>query len=536
LHNEKQSEHQAEPNRGYYFVMELADEQAAIDIVEEPAIEVSHKTAISGTWTVGARLVSRVIDLGTMLVLAHLLTPKDFGLVAIAMTIIYIMEAAFELPVSQALVRLDKTEPSHYDTAFTLSLLRGLALSLIVCLSSWPFARFYADSRLLPLVCALSLAPAARGLVSPRLADFSRNLDFSPDFTMEFFGKLAAFATAILLAITVRSYWAIAAGTIVAPITATCISYVLAPYRPHISLSKLPAFSGFLGWITAAQVVGAFNWQTDRLLLGKLMSKSSLGLFTTANDTSSIPVLALFSPILRPLLSAFSLLKKDPKRLGKSYQNSAIAMVTLGLPILVAESLLAYPAVRLMLGEKWMGAAPLLRLLALSLIPSLFAMPLAPLVMTFGRTHIFLQRNLFEVCIKLPLVVLGARKYGFMGVVIARCISESATVFFCMIAARKLVGLSVLEQLRGPWRSIVSAIAMALVVWLSAPKLTKVTGTGSLALHSLVALTLGIATYCGVLWASWVATGRPSGIESILAARLPGLLTLRGRQVAPQAL
>jgi len=352
---------------------------------------------------------------------------------------------------------------------------------------------------------------------------------------MEFFGKLTAFVVAILLAVIIRSYWAIAAGTIIAPITATAISYVLAPYRPRLSFSKLPAFSGFLGWITAAQVVGAFNWQTDRLLLGKLMSKSELGLFTTANDTASIPVLALFGPILRPLLSAFSLLKKDSKRLANSYQNSATAMVTIGLPILVAESLLAYPAVRLVLGEKWMGSAPLLQWLAISMIPMLFAMPLGPLVMAFGRTQIFFRRNLFEVCVKLPLVVVGALKYGFMGVVIARCISETATVLFCMVAARRLIGLSIREQLYGPWRSIASATAMALVICLSSPP--SILGSSSVLLvaHCLLSLFLAAATYWGVLSVLWVAADRPPGIEALLTNKLSRLVKLRGHLASQEA-
>lgn len=492
-----------------------------------PNIVVGRQTVIGGTWTVGARLVSRVIDLGTMLVLAHILNPKDFGLVAIAMTVIYIIEAALELPVSQALVRLSTMEPSHYDTAFTLSLLRGLALSSIVCMVGWPFAHFYSDHRLLPLVCVLSLAPVARGLVSPRLADFSRNLDFSPDFTMEFLGKLAAFATALTLALTVRSYWAIAAGTVMAPIASTATSYVLAPYRPRLTLSKLTAFSGFLGWITAAQVVSAFNWQADRLLLGKLTSKAALGLFTAANDTANIPVMSLFSPMLRPLLSAFSLLKEDPRRLAKSYQSSATAMITVGLPILVGESMLAYPAVRLMFGEKWMGSAPLLRWLAISLIPMLFAIPMAPLVMTFGRTQIFFKRNLFEIGVKLPLVVLGAIKYGFMGVVLARCISESATVFYSMIVVRSLIGVSVREQLTAPWRSITSSILMGAAIYIVLPRLTHSTAIVPLALGTSLAVLVGAITYCGSLWVIWTLAGSPSGLEAMVCGKLTDLVKRR---------
>ena len=329
-------------------------------------IVVGGQTARSGTWTVGARIISRIVDLVTMVVLAHLLHPKDFGLVAIAMTVIYIVEAALELPISQALVSLETIRPAHYDTAFTLGLLRGLLLSLIVCLLSWPFARFYGDSRLVALVCALSIAPASRGLVSPRLADFSKTFNFVPDFIMEFFGKLAAFAVAISLALLIHTYWAVAAGTVVAPVLSTLISYILAPYRPRLSLAELPALSGFLGWITAAQIVGAINWQADRLLLGKITTRSSLGLFTTANDTSNVPLAALLTPILRPLLSAFTALRHDPFRLARSDQSSARALITFALPILVGESLIAESFVRLILGQKWLGSVVFLRWLALS--------------------------------------------------------------------------------------------------------------------------------------------------------------------------
>src|SRR5450755_1773082 len=101
-------------------MIEVADDKPVTDALTSATTLVGHKTAVGGTWTVGARLVSRLIDLMTMLVLAHILNPKDFGLVAIAMTVIYIIEAALELPVSQALVRLSLIEPAQYDTAFTL--------------------------------------------------------------------------------------------------------------------------------------------------------------------------------------------------------------------------------------------------------------------------------------------------------------------------------------------------------------------------------------------------------------------------------
>ena len=476
---------------------------------------------------VGARLISRIIDVTTILVLAHILAPNDFGLVAIAMSLIYIVEAALELPISQALVRLPVLTAAHYDTAFTLSFLRGTFLSLLICSFSVPFARFYGDRRLVPLVCLLSLAPAARGLFSPRLADFARRLDFSRDFQIEFIGKLLAFASAILLALTFRNYWAIAAGTVAAPVIGAVTSYVLAPYRPRFGKTELSAFSGFLGWITAAQVVSAINWQSDRLMLGKLTSKTQLGLFTTANDASSVPVMALLAPILRPLHAAFSQLRTNPVRMRRSYQSTAAAMVALGLPILIGEAVVAEPAVRLMLGQRWMGAAPLLRWLAISLIPMLFAVPMPPLVMAFGDTKIFLKRNMFEICVKLPLVIYGAIHFGFMGVIVARCVSETATVVFCISIVKRLIGLSMREQLLAPWRALVSASVMAVVILVLTPWFTHATATVPLATGLIFIVCVGMAVYCASMWSLWILTGSPAGLEAMVACKISDFFSRR---------
>ncbi len=497
---------------------------------------LGQRAAMGGTWLVGARLLSRVIDLGTMLVLAHILRPKDFGLVAIAMSVIYVVEAALELPVSGALVRLQSVELAHYDTAFTLSLLRGLALGAIVCAISWPFARFYSEPRLLPLVCALSLAPAARGLVSPRLADFSRTLQFAPDFGMEMIGKVAAFTLAVVLAVTTRSYWAIAAGTVIAPVVATVTSYVIAPYKPRLSLLALHDFSGFLGWNTAAQTIGAFNWQTDRLMLAKLMSKTELGFFSTANDLATMPVMAFLAPIQRPLLSAFSLLKEEPNRLAQSYQKSATAIITLGLPILVAESLVAHMAIRVMFGPLWFGAAMPLRWLAISLIPTLFAMPVPPLVMCFGQTQLFFKRNVLEVCIKLPLVVFGALKYGFVGVIIARYISESITAIYCMFIVRNLAGLPIHQQLLAPWRSVVSTAIMGIMIQGTVVLFPATNAIASVIMHLCFTVLTGCAIYCSVLWLLWNASGCPAGLERMISSSLAHIWSRAGRVVPSEIL
>ena len=197
------------------------------------------------------------------------------------------------------------------------------------------------------------------------------------------------------------------------------------------------------------------------MLLGRIAGHLELGLFTTANNLSYIPLLAILQPASRPLFASLSSLKHDPARLRRAYQLISVAAITVGLPALVGESLLAKPLIQVLLGRHWLPAAPMMTYLALSIIPSLFALPLGPMVMTLNQAHYFLRRNAFEFCVKLPILIIGGIEFGVFGIIAARVVSEVAVALYCATIARRLIGLGMLRQIMGPWRSYVSTLLMA---------------------------------------------------------------------------
>jgi O-antigen/teichoic acid export membrane protein len=476
---------------------------------------LGRKTALSGTLMVMARLISRVVDLGAMLVMAHVLSPSDFGFVAIAMTLVLISEAALELPLGQALVCLPEIKTSYYDTAFTLGLVRAALLCVIICSIAVPFALFYHQSRLAPLICVLSIAPAARGLGNPRMAQFAKDLNFKWEFYFELVGKVSAAAIGITAAVLTRSYWSIALVTVAAPVIIAILSYFVMPFRPKLTFADWHVFSNFLGWISLSQVVMTVNWQSDQLLLGKLMRPSQLGLFSTANNVTSIPMLALFSPIQRPLLSAFIMVKHDPAKLVSSYRSAASAIVAIGLPLMIGQSLVADPTVRLLLGSKWLGAIPMVHWLAISLVPTLFGVLLTSLSMALNETKELVWRNLFQMSVKVPVVIVGAITFGFAGVIGARLVSEAVGALFCMIIVRRLIGISVRSQLMDCTRSVASVIVMACLLTALRPWIGWKGDTLMLIANLAVNVAIGAASYCGSLLALWIAMGKPPGIEAI---------------------
>lgn len=491
---------------------------------------IARGVARSAALLIGARLATRLIDFAVLIVLGRLLTPVDFGLVAIAMTLVQIVEAIMEMPVTIVLLRASTDDKARLDTAFSIGLLRGFAVAGVLFALSWPLAQFYEDPRLLALTCALSLAPALRSLQSPRMAAYAQQFKFGREFGIEISAKAAAFAAAVSVAALTGSYWALAIGTMVAPFVMCVLSYILAPYRPNFSLSNWREFAGLLGWNTFSQTVGALNWQGDQLVLGKFATQAQFGHFTMANTLALMPAQIIVVQLLRPLAAAFARLQHDRDGLAAAYRMSAQSILAIAAPALVGLSAIAAPALRLLLGDQWADAAPMLSVLALAAIPMMFIAALAPLAMILDRNSVNTRVSIAEMVIKMPLSILAAMSFGVAGVLAVRVFALSVVALYGASQVRKLIGLSILSQLLAGWRFMAAAATMGLFVHLLAP-LSASLHDGALLLWVLGTVAAGAALYVLVVAALWAATGREPGAEAkaveIVTSRVARLVRRR---------
>ena len=184
------------------------------------------------------------------------------------------------------------------------------------------------------------------------------------------------------------------------------------------------------------------------------------------------------------------------------------------------------PMVRLVLGEKWSGAASLVRWLALSLTPALFTLPAMSLLMATGRTLVVLRRNLLELGVKLPIAVVGAFTHGFLGIVVARFVAELAADLYGMVAVRAITGLSLAAQARGWVRPILATAGMALAVTILSGHFPAPDGPVAAAVEIVVCGIGGALVYAALLLTFWFAAGMPDGMEATVW-RLSGALPRR---------
>jgi O-antigen/teichoic acid export membrane protein len=476
---------------------------------------LSARTIRAGIWTVGARLSSRLIDFAVLLVLARLLGPADFGLVATAMTVIYIVEAVLELPLTFVLVRLPEVTDRMYDTAFTLGLIRGLLVAGLMAGLSWPLASLYGDPRLMPLICTLALAPAARGLISPRMVIFEKALDFRRKGILELLGKAVAGVIAISIAVATGNYWAVAAGTVSTPVVMMIVSYMMAPMRLRLSLADWPLFSSMTGWNFLSQIVSALNWQVDRLILPLYVDITAFGRFTTANDIAALPFQAIVQPTSVPLFSALVNAREKGNLVG-AYLKACAGIVMLMAPVMCFMALMAGPVIHILLGPDWSSGAPILAGVALTSLVVLPTVPMSALVLVLDRPRLVALRSFVELAVRVPLTVVGIIFAGISGAIAAKAGAGAALLLMTLFSVRSVAGIPFRDQLRSSLSPMVALVPGVAFLY-GVPDLTQY-GAYLYPALALVGIVFG-AIYVAGLYGLWWVSGRPAGLESYVAEK-----------------
>ena len=219
------------------------------------------------SWLLAGRLVSNLLGLASTLIAAHLLMPEDFGLMAIGLSVFAIAGSVVELPVGAALVQMKTATKSDFDTAWTINVLRGLIVAVLMLAAAWPVAVLIGDMRIAGLVAALAAYPLVTGLRNSWFEQYIRDMDFRREALVDVLSKAASIIVIVWIALATRSYWALPAGVVSAALVATIFTYILRPQLPGFSLSQFRKFFGFSLWIGLGSIADSFRDASTNLML-----------------------------------------------------------------------------------------------------------------------------------------------------------------------------------------------------------------------------------------------------------------------------
>lgn len=477
-------------------------------------------TSISGRLIKGSMWLSLsraiVNGLATLstIVLAWYLSPADFGVVALGTTMLLIVSTVTELSLTQALIRHEAPQESHFSAAWTLNATRGLLLCLLFAACAYPASRLFEEPRLAGVMVALGFSMLLSGLTNPRLIMLQRELIFWQEFVLSVSQKLTGFVAAVAIAMIYQSYWALVVGTLVTQATNVIISYLVLPFRPRITFRHMREFFSFSAWLTAGQIVNTLNWRFDYLLVGKMLGGTALGYYSVGSNLAMMPTREATAPLMQTIYPGFSSIRDDPARLAAAYQRVQALVAAIALPAGIGVAVVADPLVRLALGEKW---APIIFII--QSLASVFALQtlgslVQPLGMAKGETRLLFVRDTQMLCVRVPIMIAGLMLAGLQGVIIGRVFTGLFSAFVNMILVRRFTGVTVLKQLSANIRALTSIAVMAAGVTLASGYLPHTTQKIMLAEQLAMLVALGAGLYCGSTLLLWILMGRPAGPET----------------------
>jgi len=468
------------------------------------------REVFAGTlWVVAARWGMRGIGLISTVVLARLLAPHDFGVVALAVLVLGAIEVFSYTGMVTYIIRHPNPQRSHFDTVFTLQVIIGCVLAVVVFFAAPYGAAFFKEPETEAVIRWLAIRPILYGLENPGVIWFRKNMRFSKDFEFMVVNKLASFVITIGAAVLFRSYWALVTGILVGGAIGVAQTYRMHPFRPRLSLAEVGVVWRFSSWMLVANLMDFFNTRLDEIIIGRLRSTTEMGYYNVGADIAATPVQELIYPMTRVWEPAFAKLAADPESLERTYRWVISAVAIVAFSVSIGLALVAHDFALIVLGEKWLPAVPVIRILALAAGLSAMTMPMASVLGATADPRISAALGSMRTALLLAVMLPAALWYGLPEVAAGRAMATGVALLISFLVFERVVKLPPFTLVRSVVRPLLAALAMGGVVVVLQGALPELP-----ALRLPACVVAGAVTFTVALAGLWLAAGRPPSVEA----------------------
>jgi len=466
-------------------------------------------------WMVGFKLLERSLSLISTLILARILVPKDFGIVAMAMAMIGLIELLSSFSLDTALIQRRQATVGHYNSAWTLNLGASAVVGLLMAALAVPMSHFYREPNLVLVVCLLGVAATIQGLENIGVVDFRKQMRFDLEFRYQLTKKMLVFGVTIPLAFILRSYWALVIGMLAGRVLILFYSYQAHPFRPRLSLREAAELMHFSKWMVAQNVVTFLRERSADFIVGRIAGASALGTFSLAAQIASMPSTELVAPINRALLPAYSKIGHEPAVLARQFIVVMGGIALVALPAVAGVAAVAPWAVLLVLGPKWSEATVILEVMAFVGVTQVLQTNAYSAFLALGKPQIFVKINAFHVVVLVASLAILVPQMGVIGAAWAFMVAAivALPVNFALIS--KFIGIRIGEFVGAVWRPLLSALIMFGVVRVAGPSRPEASmGSADALLPVAACILLGALTYFASVALLWAASGKSQGAET----------------------
>lgn len=375
--------------------------------------------AASGGGEAALRLVSASL-------LARLLIPADFGLIGMVTALTAMAGQVSQLGLSTVTVQRRDINPRQVTNLFWINVALGAGLSALFCALSPLIAAFYNDPRIIPITLALSSSFLIGGCTVQHEALLSRDMKQAQSAISRLGASFVSVCVAVSLAFAGYGYWALVCQELTRSLLIAAGVWFFCPWRPGRPCrdEDIRGLLRFGADLTFTQVFYAFLSGSDRLLVGKLFGASALGMYRQAQQLIMTPIDQLSGPIGNVMQPGLSILQDDPGRYRRYYEKTARLIGLASMPIAAAAALFAEEFTRVILGAKWYGAVPYMRIFAIAALIRPVMGTSGTVLITCGKSRKLLTSTLISQLTFVAFVLLGS-DWGPQGVAMASVITPA---------------------------------------------------------------------------------------------------------------
>jgi O-antigen/teichoic acid export membrane protein len=477
---------------------------------------VHRRIAAGAVWMVLLRLADRGIGFASTLILARLLVPADFGIVAMAASLMALVELLGAFGFDIALIREQNPTPQQFNCAWTLNISLGVVMATLMLALAWPLAGFYGEERLPLAIVALAAGTLAGSLENIGIVEFRRKLDFDREFRFQITKRLASFTVTLILALTIGNFWAMIAGMVTGRVTGALLSYVWHPFRPRFGFAGAQAMLNFSKWLLFNNIISFLRDRSSDFLIGRINGSAALGLYNMGYELANLPTTDLVAPISRAVFPGYAQIASDRPQLRNMFIAVISVTAMLAVPAGIGLTAVASLVTPLLLGDKWLEAIPVIEIVALhgvvhSLQSNVYATYLA-----VGRAELPAKIGMLYVGLLIGSMAIAAPRYGIVGAAYACLLTAVVVAPINLLICARLLGLPISRWAENVWRPLLAATAMYYVLSLLKDSLSG----KSLWLTLGVCIAAGATVYVATLVILWILAGRPEGAERMVWSRI----------------
>lgn len=470
---------------------------------------------------IGLRQLDRVIGLISTTILARLLLPDDFGLVVYALTFFAIVDLFFQFGFETVLIRDQDAGADSYDTAWTLEIIKGFVLCALLIAGASPISQFFNEPRVEAVLYLLAAVPILNGFKNIGVVDFRKKMEFDKEFIFKFSARVVSVIATILLAMQLRSYWALVCGMLISGVLTLVLSYIMSPFRPKFGLSQFSRIFGFSKWLLVQNIMLGLNQRLPILILGRYYESRVVAFYSMGFDISNMTSGEFAAPIRRALFPGVASIADNERQMVATVLSAIGIIGFIGLPVTIGVAVSAPILVPLLLGGNWNEIIPIIQILAINGVALALYSNSFVVFYALDRPNLAALASGLRLAILAPAVFFLVPDYGAVGAAWALSgtnviVTIAEYVIFCSI-----ISIRVGEIVSVIWRSIIAVSVMGVVtIYVMGAIVSSSTQLPQILQVMLVAV-VGAISYFAIVFVLWLLSGRPGdGAEAYVLKML----------------